>query len=87
MANHSHLGLEKMGEYSMHPEVKMFSLRGGDKFILNNKKYEIITFRRVNVARLGKTLRCETMCEGKRQYFLRDWPVKPIEVEENDNGN
>ena len=65
----------------MDKTVGLFSLNIGDGFILSDKKYTITDFRNKRLLRLGKTLCCVTLCEGKVQYFLRNWQVRTIEGE------
>lgn len=66
----------------MEDTVGLFSLNINDRFILNDKKYTITDFRQKRVPRLGKCLHCVTLCEGKVQYFLRDWQVKALKKAE-----
>jgi len=59
---------------------KLFSLCPGDKFLINNKKLEVVRYFMKNMPRIGKTLNLEARDEkGTKSLFISNWEVEVID--------
>ncbi len=58
---------------------KLFNLKKGDKFIINDKKLEVVGWINKFMPTLGKVPNLETKTEdGKRQLFITNFEVEKV---------